>query len=201
MRRARRIPDAGVSELRRRRRRLRSQRPHGRRPTGHGRRRVLVLERADRIGGGTRTAALPSAAPSTTSARPRIRSAIASPAFAALGLEDLRPRLAASADRDRPPVRRRHGGRPPPRRRHGGRAGPRRCRYRSLVAPLLHRWDEVSESLLAPLVPLPHHPSTMARFGLVGLPSASLLARRFREPGPGPLRRPGRPLVPPLSTR
>jgi len=40
----------------------------------------------------------------------------------------------------------------------------------------------VAEGFLAPLLPVPRHPVTMARYGLVGLPSASLLVRRFREP-------------------
>lgn len=50
-------------------------------------------------------------------------------------------------------------------------------RYRQLVQPLLDRWDEIAEEILRPLPHLPSHPLTLARFGVLALPPASLLVR------------------------
>ena len=48
--------------------------------------------------------------------------------------------------------------------------------WRGLVGPFLDHWDEIAPDVLRPLR-FPHHPLTMARFGLKGLRSASGLAR------------------------
>lgn len=50
--------------------------------------------------------------------------------------------------------------------------------YRRLMAPLLSDWPSLAPQLLGPLR-FPHHPLSLARFGLLGLPSVTTLARRF----------------------
>ncbi len=51
--------------------------------------------------------------------------------------------------------------------------------YRRLFSPLVENVDALVASVLAPLRSPPRAPLTMARFGLVGLPSAAHLANRF----------------------
>ncbi|MFF8977213.1 phytoene desaturase family protein [Streptomyces cellulosae] len=60
--------------------------------------------------------------------------------------------------------------------------GPRDAgAYRRLVTPFLHRWDTLVRDFMSlPLTALPRDPVTLARFGLVGLPPSTWLARRFR---------------------
>ncbi|MFE6802467.1 phytoene desaturase family protein [Streptomyces sp. NPDC057681] len=54
--------------------------------------------------------------------------------------------------------------------------------YRRLVAPFLPKWDALARDFMAlPLTTLPRDPLTLARFGLVGLPSSTWLMRRFRD--------------------
>ncbi|MGQ5229616.1 phytoene desaturase family protein [Streptomyces sp. MN3] len=61
--------------------------------------------------------------------------------------------------------------------------GPRDAgAYRRLVTPFLHRWDTLVRDFMSlPLTALPRDPVTLARFGLVGLPPSTWLARRFRD--------------------
>ncbi|MFC4497925.1 MULTISPECIES: phytoene desaturase family protein [Streptomyces] len=61
--------------------------------------------------------------------------------------------------------------------------GPRDAgAYRRLVEPFLPRWDTLVRDFMSlPLTALPRDPLTLARFGLAGLPPASLLSRRFRD--------------------
>ncbi|MEU0915435.1 phytoene desaturase family protein [Streptomyces althioticus] len=61
--------------------------------------------------------------------------------------------------------------------------GPRDAgEYRRLVTPFLHRWDTLVRDFMSlPLTALPRDPVTLARFGLVGLPPSTWLARRFRD--------------------
>jgi phytoene dehydrogenase-like protein len=145
--------------------------------------RVLVLERDGQIGGGARTD--PFAEPGAvydlcSTAHPF---GIASPAFAALGLERHGLRwlhaptpLAHPFDDGSAAVLHREVG------ATASGLGLDGSAYRSLVEPLLDRWHDVSEGFLAPLLPLPRHPVAMARYGLVGLPSTAMLVRRFQEP-------------------
>lgn len=49
-------------------------------------------------------------------------------------------------------------------------------RYRQLFTPLVDRWDEIARDILRPLVAIPNHPVTLARFGVRALPPARLLA-------------------------
>lgn len=61
--------------------------------------------------------------------------------------------------------------------------GPRDAgTYRRLIGPLLPRWEALFRDFMAlPSTALPRDPLTLARFGLAGLPPASLLLRRFRD--------------------
>jgi phytoene dehydrogenase-like protein len=51
--------------------------------------------------------------------------------------------------------------------------------YRRLFGPLVRDAGLIVPTVLAPLRSVPRHPAAMARFGLIGLPSANWLARRF----------------------
>lgn len=61
--------------------------------------------------------------------------------------------------------------------------GPRDAgTYRRLVEPFLHNWDTVLRDFMSlPTTALPRDPVTLARLGLVGLPPATWLMRRFRD--------------------
>ena len=52
--------------------------------------------------------------------------------------------------------------------------------YRRLLGPLVAHADDVLDEVLRPLRRFPRHPLAMARFGAVGAPPISLVARRFR---------------------
>ncbi|HWC10963.1 MAG TPA: NAD(P)/FAD-dependent oxidoreductase [Acidimicrobiales bacterium] len=53
--------------------------------------------------------------------------------------------------------------------------------WRRLVGPLVDRWEEISASVLGPVLRPPRHPLTMTRFGLRALWPAKLLAARAFE--------------------
>jgi len=52
--------------------------------------------------------------------------------------------------------------------------------YRRLLEPLVEHSQQLMASTLAPLLRLPRHPLTLARFGLLGLCPVTVLARAFR---------------------
>lgn len=56
--------------------------------------------------------------------------------------------------------------------------GPDAGAWRRLVGPLAEDWDGLSASVLGPLLRVPRHPVTLARFGLRALWPARTLARR-----------------------
>jgi phytoene dehydrogenase-like protein len=62
--------------------------------------------------------------------------------------------------------------------------GPRDAgAYRRLLAPYIGHWDTLAADFLRPQwLGFPRDPLRFVRFGLTGLPPASLLARRFRDP-------------------
>ncbi len=143
-------------------------------------RRVLLLEAADSIGGGTRSAEL---------TRPGfvhdVCSAIhpfgaASRAFAELGLESrglewVHPEVALAHPLD--------GGRAAVMYRSLdatvaglGRDGDA---YRKLLGPMVANWDRIYPLVSGPLVRMPRHPFAAARFGLVAARPASWVVRRF----------------------
>lgn len=56
--------------------------------------------------------------------------------------------------------------------------------YLRVMRPLVQNWKALLDDTLRPLVHVPAHPFTLARFGVRGLPPASVLARTvFRTPG------------------
>ncbi|MFE0131686.1 phytoene desaturase family protein [Streptomyces sp. NPDC059037] len=61
--------------------------------------------------------------------------------------------------------------------------GPRDAgTYRRLVEPFVSKWDTVLRDFMSlPATALPRDPVTLARLGLVGLPPATWLMRRFRD--------------------
>jgi phytoene dehydrogenase-like protein len=61
-----------------------------------------------------------------------------------------------------------------------GGLGPDGGAYRRLVGPLVRDFPLILPTILAPLRSPPGHPLAMARYGLEGLPPASVLSRRFR---------------------
>ena len=143
--------------------------------------RVLVLERAEHPGGGTRSAELlvPGVVHDICSAVHPF--GIASPAFKALRLEDhgltwAHPpvALAHPVDGDRAVVLDRSldvtvAG-----------LGPDGDRYRRLAQPFLDHWDDLLDDILGPMVGVPRHPLTVGRFGLLGAQPITWIARRFR---------------------
>jgi phytoene dehydrogenase-like protein len=55
--------------------------------------------------------------------------------------------------------------------------------YRRLLAPMAHDWEMLAPEILGPMLHLPSHPLSLARFGLQALRPASILARSaFRGP-------------------
>jgi phytoene dehydrogenase-like protein len=63
----------------------------------------------------------------------------------------------------------------------GGLAGPDGRRWKSLMRPLLERFDDVRAFTQGPLLRWPAHPITAARFGAWGVWPATVLARRFEH--------------------
>lgn len=146
-------------------------------------RRVLVVECADRIGGGARTdeLTLPGFRHDVCSAIHPL--AAGSPAFAALHLEDhgleiIHPALGLAHPLD------------------DGTAGALdrgwdateeslaedSTRWRRVFASHAHGWDALIGELSGPLLHVPRHPLRLARFGLPALTPAKTYARRFHTP-------------------
>jgi len=54
--------------------------------------------------------------------------------------------------------------------------------YRRLIRPMVARWEDVAEEILQPLLHMPRHPVTLARFGLRTLwPAEAIIRHWFRE--------------------
>ncbi|MGJ9422191.1 phytoene desaturase family protein [Aeromicrobium sp. CF3.5] len=142
---------------------------------------VTVLEAADEIGGGTRTAelTLPGLAHDVCSAIHPM--GVASPFMRSLdlerhGLQWAFPEVDAAHPLD------------------GGRAGvlfrdldrtarhlgPDGAAWRGLLEPLVAGADDLMSELLGPIIHVPRHPLTLARFGLPALLPATVLARRWK---------------------
>jgi len=143
-------------------------------------RSVLVVEAADQIGGGSRTAPL-----TLPGFRHDVCSAIhplgaASPAFAALplaehGLEWVHPGHPLAHPRDGAPavlaqrslIATIEG------------LGPDGPAYRAVIGSIADDWDLTVDSWLGPVVRVPRHPLALARFGVKAVRSGAGLARRF----------------------
>lgn len=142
--------------------------------------KVTVLEGADTVGGGTRSQelTLPGVLHDVCSGSHPF--AALSPVFAALplgdhGLQWLWPEvdLAHPLDGERVAVLTRSladtvAGL--------GADGPA---WQRLFEPLLARFDDIADEILQPMLHLPRHPVTLARFGTRALLSATLMGRRF----------------------
>ena len=140
-------------------------------------RRVLVIEQADVIGGGTRTEelTLPGFMHDVCSAIHPLGAA--SPFFESVGIEGwIHPDIPITHPLD------------------GGRAGvlhrsltdtvaglgPDARRYRSVIGPLVDQSDALIEQVLGPLS-VPRNPMTMGRFGALGIAPASAMVRGFES--------------------
>ncbi|HEV8675703.1 MAG TPA: NAD(P)/FAD-dependent oxidoreductase [Methylomirabilota bacterium] len=143
-------------------------------------RSVLLLERADTVGGGTRSAALtlPGFVHDVCSAIHPL--AVASPFFrtlplAADGLAWIEPPVAlAHPFDDEPPallVRSVEA--------TAATLGVDAGAYRRLMGPLVRTWPRLAGDVLRPLLGVPRHPLALARFGLRALRSARGLAERL----------------------
>ncbi len=61
----------------------------------------------------------------------------------------------------------------------GQTLGPDAAAYKRLMAPFVGRWKDLADDILGPFPIPPRHPLLLARFGLVALPSARILADLF----------------------
>lgn len=52
--------------------------------------------------------------------------------------------------------------------------------WKALFGPLARRYDVLADAIFRPVLGIPRHPVVLARFGLVALPPASLVARLWR---------------------
>jgi len=53
--------------------------------------------------------------------------------------------------------------------------------YDALLRPLVRDWEALMDDFMGPLLRFPNHPLLLARFGVRGLPPATLLSKLFRE--------------------
>jgi phytoene dehydrogenase-like protein len=144
---------------------------------------VCVIEAAETVGGGTRTAelTLPGFFHDVCSAVHPL--AVASPFFRTLGLQD------HGLDWIYPPASLAHpfdDGTAILLHRSveatAERLGPDNQAYARLMRPLVDNWNLIDDELLGP-IRIPRHPRALARFGLLGLRSAKSLAKsRFHGP-------------------
>jgi phytoene dehydrogenase-like protein len=142
---------------------------------------VLVLEAADTIGGGTRSAALtlPGFVHDVCAAVHALGVSAPALSLETLGLHGLRwiwpdVPLAHPLDDGRAAVLHRGIAETAAGLGVDGRAWTR------LMQPLVDDWPVVLPQLLGPLLTVPRHPIATARFGIGALQPATLLTRRFR---------------------
>lgn len=140
-------------------------------------RKVLVVEAADEIGGGTRTSelTLPGFRHDVCSAiHP---SGIASPFFKEIGLDVawLQPPVAVA----HPLGEGRAAGLFRSIDDTAAQLGSDGPRYRALIEPMVENVEAVIEDLLSPITLIPRHPATFARAAALAVLPASILAARF----------------------
>ena len=141
---------------------------------------VLVLEAADRIGGGTRSAelTLPGYTHDVCAAVHSL--GVSAPA---LSLEHLGAHGLRWVWPDLPLAHPLDGGRAAVLHRSVDETadglGADGSRYRRLLQPLVDDWPKLLPQLLGPVLTIPRHPVKLARFGIRALQPASLLVRRF----------------------
>ncbi len=141
-------------------------------------RSVLVLEAHDRIGGGTRTAELTqpgfhhdvcSAVHPLGAASPFLRTL----PLAQHGLRWLTPTVQLAHPFDDRPAALVQRSLTLTAEQFGDHAG----RYRRLMGSVVSDWRNVVDASMHPVVGLPSHPISLARFGFRALPSAAMVAR------------------------
>ena len=146
-------------------------------------RSVLVLESAETIGGGMRSAelTLPGFVHDVCAAIHALGAA--SPALQRMGLERhglewLHPQIALAhpLDDGRAAVLHRSLDETVSGLGVDGRS------WRRLFEPLLRQWDELIPQVLGPILTVPRHPLVLARFGANALVPASIMQRRFDTP-------------------
>lgn len=62
--------------------------------------------------------------------------------------------------------------------------GPDGDNYKALVSPFVKSWPALVESILGPVLRLPHHPLLMTKFALKSLPSVNWLVNKHFTKGP-----------------
>lgn len=141
---------------------------------------VKVFEKADTVGGGTRTQELTlpgfhhdvcSAIHPMAKASPFLKSL----PLESFGLEWIQPEVPVAHPLDDQPA----GALFRSLDETVARFGSDGSTYRSLVTPFIDSWDDLLTDILAPFSPIPHHPFLMARFGFQALRSAEQFARKF----------------------
>lgn len=147
-------------------------------------RSVVVLEAADSVGGGTRTEelTLPGYLHDVCSAIHPLGAG--SPFLSALPLEDhglrwIDPPFPLAHPLDARPAVLLHRSLDAT----AAALGEDGSAYRRLMRPLVEGWDVVADAALAPLLRVPRHPITLARFGLRAMRSGRGLAERFETVG------------------
>jgi phytoene dehydrogenase-like protein len=142
---------------------------------------VTVLEAEDEIGGGTRSseAILPGLLHDDCSAIHPM--AVGSPGLARMGLDryGLTWRL-PEIDCVHPLDDGTAGVLYRAVERTAAELGPDEWRWRLLFERLVARYDTLSDDIMGPLLRIPHHPLTLARFGIPTLMPASVCAQFFR---------------------
>jgi phytoene dehydrogenase-like protein len=146
--------------------------------SGHS---VLVMEAADSVGGGTRSAEL-TLAGFTHDVCAAVHSlGVSAPALSldGLGAHGLRwiwpdVPLAHPLDRGRAGLLHRSVD------ETADSLGADGSRYRRLMQPLVDDWAKLVPQLLGPVLSVPRHPLATARFGVRAVLPATLLSRRFR---------------------
>jgi phytoene dehydrogenase-like protein len=138
---------------------------------------VRVLEAADAVGGGSRSAALtlPGFVHDVCSAvhpHPLASPFLRALPLAAHGLELVHPELPLAHPLD--------GGEAVVLERSVETTGD--ASYRRLMEPLVRDAEALLPAILGPPLRPPRHPLALARFGLLGMRSARGLARRFEDP-------------------
>lgn len=141
---------------------------------------VLLVEAKDSIGGGTRTAELTLPGFHHDICAAIVPMAATSPFFSTLplaqyGLEYLYPPVEAAHPFD-------DGSAAVLKRSIEETAkllGEDEGAWLKLIQPVVQDWSSIAADLLGPLR-FPKHPGRIARFGLKGLPAASVIARRFK---------------------
>jgi phytoene dehydrogenase-like protein len=144
---------------------------------------VKIFEKADTIGGGTRTKELtqPGFHHDVCSAIHPL--AKASPFLRSLPLEDyglhwIQPEIPVAHPLDDQPASALFRSFDETVSKIGG---VDKSNYAYSINPFLDKWDELLSDILAPFSLLPDHPFLIARFGLQGLQSAKSFAKRFKS--------------------